>query len=97
MLQDSCCHVQKDQEMLPRDANRSKQHNLTSNYSAVFIHNNCGGISGRGGLVKAAIEQAYGTKIARYGKCFHNAERPQWLAKDDGLPCSKRAEEYFPW
>ena len=78
-----------------RDANRSKRHNRTSKYSAVFIHNNCGGMSGRGGLVKAAIEQAYGTKIARYGKCFHNAEPPEWLAKYDGPPCSKRAKEFF--
>ena len=69
--------------------------NRTSQYSAVFIHNDCGGRSERGGLVKAAIEQSNGTTIARYGKCFHNVERPEWLAMYDGPPCSKRAKEHF--
>ena len=64
-------------------------------YDATFIHNDCGGSSGRGRLLKAATQKESDAKIARYGKCLHNLERPEWIAKYDGKPCAKRSEEYF--
>lgn len=66
-----------------------------SMYDATFIHNDCGGSSGRGRLLKAATQKESDAKIARYGKCLHNTERPEWIAKYDGKPCAKRSEEYF--
>eukprot|EP00550_Attheya_septentrionalis_P005756 CAMPEP_0198283032 /NCGR_PEP_ID=MMETSP1449-20131203/2718_1 /TAXON_ID=420275 /ORGANISM="Attheya septentrionalis, Strain CCMP2084" /LENGTH=481 /DNA_ID=CAMNT_0043979487 /DNA_START=147 /DNA_END=1592 /DNA_ORIENTATION=- len=62
--------------------------------SALFVHNDCNR-GRRGNLISNLVnnEKEHHFSIGRYGKCFHNAERPKSIAEHDGIPCKDMTKD----